>query len=75
MFPLPIPTGKEMFGMAEKKTLPKGISIRKDGRYQARYTLNGKRHTIYGKSLKEVQKKLRDAQYEIDHGILQSRTE
>lgn len=55
--------------MAEKKTLPKGISIRKDGRYQARYTLNGKRHTIYGKSLKEVQKKLRDAQYEIDHGI------
>lgn len=55
--------------MAEKKTLPKGISIRKDGRYQARYTFNGKRHTIYGKTLKEVQKKLRDAQYEIDHTI------
>ena len=50
--------------MAEKKTLPKGISIRKDGRYQARYTFNGKRYTIYGKTLKEVQKKLRDAQYE-----------
>lgn len=55
-------------GMAGKK-LPKGISIRKDGRYQARYTLNGKRHTIYGKTQKEVEKKLRDAQYEIDHGI------
>ncbi|MCM1194298.1 MAG: site-specific integrase [Acetatifactor muris] len=54
--------------MANKR-LPKGISIRKDGRYQARYTLNGKRHTIYGKTLKEVEKKLRDAQYEIDHGI------
>lgn len=55
--------------MADKKTLPKGISIRKDGRYQARYTFNGKRHTIYGKTLKEVQKKLRDIQYEMDHGI------
>lgn len=54
--------------MAEKR-LPKGISIRKDGRYQARYTLNGKRYTIYGKTLKEVEKKLRDAKYEIDHGI------
>ena len=54
--------------MAGKK-LPKGISIRPDGRYQARYTLNGKRYTIYGKTQKEVEKKLRDAQYEIDHGI------
>lgn len=57
--------------MAENKgkRLPQGISLRKDGRYQARYTHNGKRHTIYGKDLKEVQKKLRDAKYEIDHGI------
>lgn len=60
---------KEMLGMAEKKALPKGISIRSDGRYQARYTFNGKRHTIYGRTLKEVQKKLRDIQYEIEHGI------
>ena len=57
--------------MAEnkKKSLPQGISLRKDGRYQARYTFNGKRYTIYGKDLKEVQKKLRDAKYEMDHGI------
>lgn len=54
--------------MAGKK-LPKGISVRKDGQYQARYTLNGKRYTIYGKTQKEVEKKLRDAQYEIEHGI------
>lgn len=52
-----------------KKPLPPGISLRKDGRYQARYTFNGERHTIYGKDLKEVKKKLRDAKYEIDHGI------
>jgi Site-specific recombinase XerD len=57
--------------MAEdkEKHLPRGVSMRKDGRYQARYTLNGKRHTIYGKTPKEVEKKLRDAQYEIEHGI------
>lgn len=57
--------------MAEnrEKRLPPGITLRKDGRYQARYTLNGKRYTIYGKNLKEIQKKLRDVKYEIDHGI------
>lgn len=54
---------------ADKKRLPSGISQRKDGRYQARYTLNGKRITIYGKTQKEVGRKLRDAKYEIDHGI------
>lgn len=54
--------------MAEKR-LPKGVSVRKDGRYQARYMLNGKRYTIYGKTQKEVERKLRDAKYEMDHGI------
>ena len=53
----------------ERKKLPPGISLRKDGRYQARYTFNGKRHTLYGNDLKEVQKKLRDVKYELDHGI------
>lgn len=51
------------------RKLPQGISLRKDGRYQARYTHNGKRYVIYDRSLKGVQKKLRDARYEIDHGI------
>ena len=54
---------------ADKKQLPPGISMRKDGRYQARYTFNGKRYTIYGTDLKEVQRKLRDAKYEMDHGV------
>ena len=54
---------------AYKKQLPPGISLRKDGRYQARYTFNGKRYTIYGTDLKEVQRKLRDAKYEMDHGV------
>ena len=60
--PLCVFWGKEMPDMAKniKKPLPDGISVRKDGRYQARYTFNGRRHTIYGKDLKEIQKKLRD---------------
>lgn len=51
-----------MLDVAEdkRKQLPPGISVRKDGRYQARYTFNSKRHTIYGKGLKEIQKKLRE---------------
>lgn len=67
---LPLAHRKELEVMAEdRKKLPPGISLRKDGRYQARYTFNGKRHTLYGNDLKEVQKKLRDVKYEIDHGI------
>lgn len=66
----PLRIGKELGDMeADKKPLPPGITLRKDGRYQARYTFNGKRYTIYGKQLKEVQRKLRDAKYEMDHGI------
>lgn len=53
----------------DRKRLPPGITVRKDGRYEARYMLNGKRYSIYGRELKEVQKKLRDAKYEIDHGV------
>ncbi|MCC8059673.1 MAG: site-specific integrase [Clostridiales bacterium] len=62
---------KELESMTNdgKKRLPPGISLRKDGRYQARYTYNGKRITIYGKDVKELQKKLRDAKYEMEHGI------
>lgn len=60
--------------MASKKdstanSLPKGIIQRADGLYRARYTYNGKRVSIYDKNLKALQKKLRDATYEMEHGI------
>ena len=61
--------GLEDMAEDKKKQLPPGILLRKDGRYQARYTFNGKRYTIYGTDLKEVQRKLRDAKYEMDHGV------
>lgn len=53
--------GKSLSG----KELGQGITQRKDGRYQARFTNRfGKRRTIYAKTLKEVRQKLRDEQYE-----------
>lgn len=52
-----------------KKPLPKGVSLRKDGRYQGRFTFNGKRYTYYSRDLKDVQKKMADARYELEHGI------
>lgn len=55
--------------MKEKKSLPPGISLRKDGRYQGRFTMNGKRYTLYDKDLKILKKKLADAKYEMEHGI------
>ncbi|HEX3077068.1 MAG TPA: tyrosine-type recombinase/integrase, partial [Lachnospiraceae bacterium] len=51
-----------------KPKLPPGITRRKDGRYQGRFTSNGKRYTLYDKNLKELKRKLGEAKYEADHG-------
>ena len=53
----------------DKKDLPKGISFRSDGRYQGRISHHGKRYTLYAGSVKELQKKMQNLQYELDHGI------
>lgn len=53
--------GKSLAG----KELGQGITQRKDGRYQARFTNRfGKRQTIYGKTINEIRQKLRTEQYE-----------
>lgn len=52
-----------------KKKLPKGITLRKDGRYQGRFTFKGKRYTFYDRDIKILNQKLLDAQYELEHGI------
>lgn len=52
--------GKSLKG----KELGKGITQRKDGLYQARFTNRfGKRQTIYATTVTEITKKLRDEQY------------
>lgn len=51
------------------ETLPKGITRCKDGRYQARYTYEGRRYSFYGRNIKEVEQRLLDIRYEIEHGM------
>lgn len=52
--------GKSLTG----KELGRGITQRKDGLYQARFINRfGKRQTLYGKTMSEITKKLRDEQY------------
>lgn len=61
--------GKDLKG----KELGTGLTQRKDGRYEAKYTdVDGKRKSIYGKKLSEVKKKLNDIKYEIEHGVRSS---
>ncbi|WP_310603763.1 tyrosine-type recombinase/integrase [Anaerosporobacter sp.] len=58
----------ELFASALKPKLPSGITMRKDGRYQGRFTCNGKRYTLYDKNLRTLKKRLADAKYEAEHG-------
>ena len=44
------------------------IKHRADGRYEARIVINGKRKSIYGKSISETRKKAKQLQQEINKG-------
>lgn len=58
--------GKDLKG----KEIGKGLSQRKDGRYQARFVDRfGKRRTIYSNNLREIKRILRDEQYEDDNKV------
>jgi integrase len=50
------------------------IRQRPDGRWEARYTVEGKRKSIYGETQKEVRQKLTAIQADIDNGIYQAPT-
>lgn len=54
---------------AQSTNLPEGITKREDGRYMGRFRYAGERYTIYGKSIKETEKKLADLRYEVEHGL------
>lgn len=63
--------GKNLQG----KELGVGFSQRKDGRYECKVTLNGKRKPFYDKNLTKLRKKVNDARYESEHGICSSNYE
>ena len=53
--------------MAKKRANGEGNIYKRDNRsWEARYTVNGKRHSIYGKTQAEVRKKLTEALSQID---------
>ena len=55
--------------MGKKKANGEGsITKRKDGRYMGRYTVDGKRRTVYGDSFEEVRRKLNEILNEIAKG-------
>ena len=51
------------------KTLPKGITLRLDGRYMARFQYDGERYTIYDTNVKDLLEKMDNMKYELKHGI------
>lgn len=58
--------GKNLKG----KELGKGISQRKDGKYEARYIdITGKRRSIYGDKLSDVRQQLIEAKYKTQNDM------
>lgn len=55
--------------------LPKGITLRSDGRYMGRFTYYGERYTVYDEDLKQVKRKLDDLRYELEHGLYAKESE
>lgn len=52
-----------------KKTLPKGVTLRKDGRYMGRFRYQGEDYVVYGKTVKKVMQQLNELRYETEHGL------
>lgn len=49
--------------------LPKGITMRKDGRYMARFMYKGQKYVLYNTNLEQLQTAIEDLRYEVRHGI------
>ena len=55
--------------MARKRANGEGtIRKRADGSWEARYMVDGKRHSIYGRTQAEARTKLAEVSVTIDHG-------
>ena len=48
--------------------LPEGITLRSDGRYMARFVVDGERYTLYDRNVKKLAKKMQEKRYELEHG-------
>lgn len=59
-----------MAGEKKKKKLPKGITMRADGSYQASYMIDGKRKYLYDTNLAQLSKDLEVVRYNAKYGIV-----
>lgn len=57
------------------KELPKGITLRKDGRYMGRFVYQGESYCVYGKSAKEAKRLMDALKYETEHGLYVKQSE
>lgn len=51
------------------RKLPKGITMRKDGRYMARFMYQGKNYVLYDTNLEQLETAIEDLRYEVRHGL------
>lgn len=58
----------------QKKALPAGVRLIKSGRYEKRFTVDGVRYSVYGKSLKECTEKETTKRIEIQAGTYTKNT-
>lgn len=59
---------ERQYDMAEKK-LPKGVTLRKDGRYMGRLQIDGERVTLYSSNLSDLINQMEDTKYQMKHGF------
>lgn len=60
--------------MARPKKLDKGVKIRKDGRFEKRFTFEGKRHSVCAHDLKELDKQYREKLTALENGTYKKNT-
>lgn len=58
-----------------QKTLPKGITRRPDGRYMGRFSYYGERYTLYDMNLRNLKQRMKDLQYQLEHGLYAKESE
>lgn len=51
------------------RVLPRGITMRKDGLYMARFMHKGKNYILYGRNPKQLEAAMEDLKYEVRHGL------
>lgn len=56
------------------RKLPDGFSQRPDGRYMARFTHNGQRHTLYDVNLNKLKEKVNAKRYELENRTYTKKT-